>query len=247
MLSQRHRPLVEPGVRVDRRVTPVRHRDQAEVLAGRPVVMHVAPGDHGDGRGRHGEAHRVVPAVVHPTRGRGGHRGPGDLAEPVAGALVQAPVAHHDLRSSGRDRHRGELYASASRATPVAHLAEERELAYAQLAGERDLSGVVHCERDQAVHVRRSQPGVGQRRRRRLGRQPQLAAPGVLRELGGPDPGDRRRPGDHAAPPAWPAGRTTRTVPVTWSPRRQRPVTSTRHSPSSCPVTRPENVSVSPA
>ncbi len=234
MVGQRDRALVEPGRRVGRRVPPVRDRDQPEVLAGRPVVVHVAPGDHRHGGGGDGEPHRVVPAVVDPARGRRRHRAPGHLAEPAAGTLVQRPVAHHHLRGPGGDGHRRLVHTAAGRAAAVADLAEERQLADAELPRERDLGHGVHGERDQAVHVGRPQPGVRQRGRRGLGGQAQLAAARVLGELGGPDPGDRRRPGDHAVLPgavdvpegslerpfryiheASPAGNATRTVPVT--------------------------------
>ena len=111
----------------------------------------------------------------------------------MAGPLVQRPVAHHHVGDPrGDGQHRLE-HATAGGAAAVADVAEEPQVTNAKLAGERDLRGAVHGERDKTVHVGRAQPGVGQRGQRRLGGQPQLAAPGVLGELGGPDPGDRRR------------------------------------------------------
>ena len=64
-------------------------------------------------------------------------------------------------------------------------------------------------------------PALIPRARHRLGRQPKFAAPGVLGELGGPDPGDR----GPAAQPAH-AGSTTVAVPEMWSPRLSFAVTA---------------------
>jgi hypothetical protein len=148
-----------------------------------------------------------VPAVVHPGGGRL-QAGAGYLAEPPPRTLVQRAVAHDHLGDPGGDRHRRLLHDRAGGASPVAHLAEEPQLAKAELAGQGDLGGAVHGERHQPVDVGGRQPGVGQRGGRRLGGQPQLAAARVLRELGGADAGYRGRPGDHGAFPMW-------TVPVT--------------------------------
>ena len=71
-----------------------------------------------------------------------------------------------------------------------------------------------------------------------LGIAIRLGAPGLLGELGGPDPGDRglSRQAGHAR---------TRTVPVTWSPSDTAPRTSTTATPSSTDATEPVNVRVS--
>ena len=140
-----------------------------------------------------------MPAVVDPGRVRRGHRGGRHLAEPAARPLVQRPVADHDLGHPGRDGQRGLLHDRAGRAAAVADLAEERQLAGAQLAGDRDLGAAVHHERDQAVHVGGGQAGVVQRGADRLGGQLQLAAARVLGELGRAQAGDGRGPAGHAA------------------------------------------------
>ena len=239
MLGQRDRALVEPGVRVGRGVPAVRDRHPAEVLAGRAELVHVAAGHHGDGGGRRGDAHRVVPAVVHARgggHGRGARRHP---AEPASGPLVQRPVADHHGGRAGRDGHRRVLHGRARGAAAVADLAEVAQPRDAELAGDRDLGVAVHGEGDQAVHVGRGEPGVVQRGPHRLGGEPELAAAGVLGELGRPDAGDGgglhgRGRGGH---------RAILTVAVTWSPRLHRPVTATTSSSRACPL----RVSVSPA
>ena len=65
------------------------------------------------------------------------------------------------------------------------------QLGDAELARDRDLGVAVHGEGNQAVHVGRAQAGVVQRGPDRLDGQPQLAAAGVLGELGRADPDDR--------------------------------------------------------
>src|SRR5215472_2597332 len=129
----------------------------------------------------------------------------------------------------------------------------------AEFTGNRDLGVTVHAERDHAVHIGCREPGVIEGCAGRFHGKLELAATGVLGELGGPDPGDRcratehRRPADHSC-----SRRASRTVPVTWLPSLQVPVTATTRSPAarpapvsvsppSVPVTRPANVSVSPA
>ncbi len=81
-----------------------------------------------------------------------------------------------------------------------------------------DLGVVVHGEGDQAVDVRRREPGVGERRAHRLGGQLQLAAAGVLGELGRTDARDRGPAGEcrhDSTPGKSPSGHSTSTVPVT--------------------------------
>ena len=80
------------------------------------------------------------------------------------------------------------LHGRAGGAAAVADLAEEAQPRDAELAGHGDLRVAVHGEGDQAVHVGRAQRGVVQRGPHRLGGEPELAAPGVLGELGRPMP-----------------------------------------------------------
>jgi hypothetical protein len=135
VFGERDRALVEPGVRVGRGVTAVRHRHPAEVLAGRAELVHVAPRHHGDRGGRGGDAHRIVPAIVDARGGGRGGRARRDPAEPASGPLVQRPVTDH---------HAGPPVATAiaaccgraRRAAAVADLAEETSWD-AELAGDR--------------------------------------------------------------------------------------------------------------
>jgi hypothetical protein len=75
-------------------------------------------------------------------------------------------------------------------AAAVRHAAEEREVADADGAGHLDLVAGVERERRHAVDVRGCEPGVRERRLHRLGRELELGAPRVLRELGLPDADD---------------------------------------------------------
>src|SRR5215472_16511771 len=136
----------------------------------------------------------------------------------------------------------------ASGASAIVDAAEERQLADADGAGDLGLVVPVHGERHHAVDVGRLQTGVLERGSHRLAREAELRPAGVLRELGGPDPDDR---GPVAERHLEPAGNATVTVPVTCSPRRLRPTTSTSTMPSPSPwmaeVTQPVSRMVSPA
>ena len=106
-----------------------------------------------------------------------------------------------------------------------------------------DLGVGVHRERDHAVDVGRGQTRVVERVQHRLGREPQLAAAGVLGEVGGADPDDRRLAGQltrHQAPSI-----VSVAVAITWSPRLLLPTTFSVIRPSSTAVTSPLNVTVS--
>ena len=161
VLRERDRALIEPCDRVGGGVAARRDGDPAEVLAGRPRLVHIPAGDHRDRRRRRGQAHRVVPAVVDPRRRRGGSQSGCHPAETAARTLVEGPVADHDVRRSGGDGHRRLLDSRAGGAPTVADLAEEPQLAEAELAGDGDLGGAVHGEGDQTVDVGGGQAGVG--------------------------------------------------------------------------------------
>src|SRR5262249_61188296 len=77
----------------------------------------------------------------------------------------------------------------------------------------------------------------------RLCRQPKLAAPGVLREVGGADPDDRRPAGQLAGHQLPPIVRVA--LAMTWSPRLLLPMIFNVIRPSSTAVTSPLNVTVS--
>ena len=83
-------------------------------------------------------------------------------------------------------------------------LGEELQLPDPGGARHGDLGVGVHRERDHAVHVGGGQARVVERVEHGLGGEPQLAATGVLREVGGADTDDRRLAGQtvgHASPP----------------------------------------------
>ena len=92
------------------------------------------------------------------------------------------------------------VHGGARGAAAVLDPVEEPQAGDADGGGQVDLGRRVHGERDEPVDVGRGEAGVVQRGQGRLGGQPQLAAPGVLGELGGPDPGDGHLPGHPASP-----------------------------------------------
>ena len=249
------RLLVEPRLGVGRGVLAVGHGHPPEVLTGGPGGVQVPLGGHGHPLGRGQQSLGRVPGEV---RRLGVGDGQATLhagAESVAGAFVERPVADDDVGHTGLDGQGGLLDGAAARPAAVVDAAEERELAHAETPCDLDLGVGVRAEGDQAVHLGRLDAGVPQGQVDRLDGQAQLAAARLLGELGGADAGDGRLADvgvvrhAHRAPPA---GRSSRTVPVTWSPRLLAPrrVTSTDPRPSasaesSLAVTEPVRVMVS--
>ncbi len=129
---------------------------------------------------------------------------------------------------------------------------KEGELAHAQGLGHVDLRVGVRGVGDHALHLARCDAGVGQGGVDRLDGQAKLAAPGVLGELGGPDAhhrgvpgkgmGSGTGPGHHSTPLVLsaPAGKSKRTVPVTWSPKEFEPLSDTSMAPRP-PASRPSS------
>ncbi len=185
------RLLVEVRLRVVGGVLAVGHRDRAEVPAGRPRQVHVALGDHRDLRGRGRQPVRVRERVVHARRVGVLHQPHLHLAEPLTRAFVESAVCHNAIRDAGGDRDGRLLDGRAGRAAAVVDLGEELQVADAGGPRDGDLGVGVHRERDHAVDVGRRQTRVVERVEHRLGGQPQLAAAGVLREVGGADADDR--------------------------------------------------------
>ena len=126
------------------------------------------------------------------------------LAEPRARAFVESTVCHNAIRDTRRHRDGRLLDRGARRAAAVVDLGEELQLADTGGPRNRDLGVGVHRERHHAVDIGRSQARIVKRVQNGLGGQPKFAAAGVLREVGGADPDDRRLPGQftgHQAPP----------------------------------------------
>ena len=144
-------------------------------------------------------------------------------AEAAARALVEGAVADDDVGHTRGDGQRRLLDGRARRAAAVVDAAEEGQLADAEAAGDVDVGVGVRAERDHPLHLGRGDAGVVERSGDGLDGEAQLGAARVLGELGGADAGDRGRAGEgvrHQAVTALgPAGSSTCTVPVTWSPR----------------------------
>jgi hypothetical protein len=166
--------------------------------------VHVAAGDHGYLGGRGGQSVRVGVGVVDAGGVRALNQPKLHLAEAHAGAFVESPIRHNAIRDAGGHGHGGLLNGGAGRAAAVVDLGEEFQLTDTGGPCHGDLGVGVHGERDHAVDVAGGQAGVIEGVEDRLGGQAQLAAPGVLGEVGGADAGDRRLAGEaagHAAPP----------------------------------------------
>ncbi len=231
---------VEVRLGVVGRVLAVGHRHGTEIGTGGTVFVHIALRDHRHRGRRRAQPVRVGPAVLHPA-GIRVHRQPGHhLTEAELGALVEGPVGDHHLGHPGRHRERGLLDGRGGSAAAVADLAEELQIPDPGRAGHGGLQVGVHRERHQTVDVRRRQPRVIERVEDRLGGQSQLAAPGVLGEVGGPDTGDGRLAGEHQSSP-----NVSVAVAITWLPRLLAPVTLTVTNSPSTSVTSPEKVTVS--
>lgn len=108
---------------------------------------------------------------------------------------------------------------------------------------DRDLGVGVHRERRHTVDVGGRQARVVERVEHRLRCQPQLAAPGVLREVSSADTDDRGLAAQLARHHAAPIVRVA--FAMTWSPRLLLPTIFSVIKPSSTAVTSPVNVTVS--
>src|SRR5579864_6694428 len=158
----------------------------------------------------------------------------------MPGPLVEGAVTHDHVGRPGRDRHGRLVDRSAGRASAVVDAAEEPQLTDAEVAGDLDLGVGVGREGDHAVDVVGLEPAVGEGGRDRLHRKAHLAPARVLGELGRADAGDSglvlqtvvEAHHDRPGPAASRIGRTTRTVPVTWSPSPLAPRTAISTTPS---------------
>ena len=235
------RLLVEVGLRVLRGVLAVRDRDRAEVPARRAGQVHVPFGDHRDLRCRRRQPVRIGERVVDSGRVGVLHQSHLHLAESHPRPFVERAVGHHAVRDPRGDGHGRLLNGRARRATAVVDLGEELQIPDAGGPRDGDLGIGVHRERRHAVHVGRRQARVVECVENRLGGQPQLAAAGVLREVGGADADDRSLAGQSAAH----FSITSVALAMTWSPRLLAPTIFSVIRSSCTAVTSPENVTVS--
>ena len=166
-------------------------RDGAEIRTGGPVFVHVALGDHRHRGGRGAQAVRVGPAVLDTAGvgidGQTAHH----LTETEFRALVEGTVGDDHLGHARRDRQGGLLDGRRRSAAAVPDLAEELQIPDPGGPRHRGLQVGIHCEGHQAVDIGGGQARIVERVEHRLGGQPQLAAAGVLGEVGGADAGDR--------------------------------------------------------
>ena len=114
------------------------------------------------------------------------------LAEAHPGSLVEGPVRHDDIGHTRGDGHRRVQHGPARGTPAVARLGEELQITDAGRSRNRGLVVGVHRKRREAIDIRRAQACVIEGVEHRLGRQPQLATTGVLREIGGTDANDGR-------------------------------------------------------
>src|SRR5689334_6921233 len=100
-----------------------------------------------------------------------GHLRPGTAGRRPA---LATPPRHGDLALSGGHRHRGVTGDAATRAAAVADLAEERDVAQAEVAGDVDFLGRLEGVRRESVDLTGIDGGVVERELDRLEREPLL-------------------------------------------------------------------------
>ena len=105
-----------------------------------------------------------------------------------------------------------------------------------ELARQRDLGGVVHRERDQAVDVARREARVGQRGQGRLAGQLQLGAARLLGELRRADAGDGRLAAEEVAHGATTTLASTWCIPLVGPSVTTSPTTARVSTPSASSV-----------
>ena len=189
VVLERDRLLVVERVGVGGGVLAGHDRVAAEVLVGDAVLVHVALVPERVDLRRGVEAEREVPV---PTRRRHPRLVVLDerLPEAPPRALVERAVDHHRIGRARCDCGRGVLHRGA-RPTPAAPCARgEAQLRDADAADDRQLVVDVDGEGHRAVDVGGGEAGVGDGRRHRLAGELQLAAAGVLGELGLADADD---------------------------------------------------------
>src|SRR5699024_5744268 len=241
------RLLVEPCLRIRRRMLAVEDRDPAEVLARGPEVVHVPLGEHRNPRSGGHQAVRQVPGIVRracvDAPGADIQGGP----EASTGAFIEGPVADDGLGRSRGHSHGRMPDRGAGGSSAVVDEAEIADVLAAQSSSDLDRGRSVHRVRDEPVHFVGRDSGIIEGRLRGLEGQLQLCASGRLRELGGSDAGDG---GGIVVASHWrflPCS-ATRTWPLTCVPIPFVPVTSIRalELSSSNSLTVPVTVKVSP-
>ncbi len=176
------RPVVHDRGRVLVGAVAAGERDVEEVVPGRAVLVHVAPGEDADLVGGPQKTEGAGPL------GRSGQLDSG--VPPRAGtrtALARAPGDTH-ARLAGGDGRRQVRDGRARTAAAVTGLGEEGHVTGADRLGDLHLVGLLHGVRGERVHLGRRDPRVVQRRDDRPARQRAfgLRQPLGERRLAGP-------------------------------------------------------------
>ena len=227
---------VEERCRVVCGVLTISDGHPSEILTGRAVDVHVATSHHCHERRGGAQPVWVRPSRVDTRRGRRGREMRCHLTEPRSRPLVERSIRDDDIGDARRHGHGRLLNRRARRPAPVVDATEEFQVRDSR-PRDGGLGVGVHRERGQSVHVRGGEPGVGERSGDSLGGEPEFTPSGVLGEIRGADPDDRRLPGQPA--------HASLTVAVMWSPSESRPTTSTVTSSPVTADTVPLRVSVS--
>ncbi len=168
------RAIEHDGPRI--RVRHLAHRDGhvGEMVTGGAELVHVAPGEHGD------LVHRPQQAPgARPGRGSGEllHGvGPG----PGPGTPLARAPGHAHPALPGGDGHGEKTHRGRARSPAVAHLAEEGDVAGAEVLGDLDLVGDLHGVGGEAVHLGGLDAGVVESGQDGLDRQLLLGAVELL-------------------------------------------------------------------
>ncbi len=214
---------VEVGGGVVRGVPSVGDRDVPECLGGEVVGVQVALGGHGHPGGGGQQPPGQRPTERCPLRRGLPLLDPGPEAAP--GTLVEGAVADDDLCNPRGDGEGGLLDGGAGRAASVVDTGEEGQVPDAGRLGDGDLGAGVHGEGDHAVDIGGGESGVVEGGVHGLDGELELAAAGVLGELGRSDAGDGGAAAELVAGADAHAGTSAVTVPVTWWPIPFTPTT----------------------
>ena len=160
-------------------VLPEGQGDVGQVVPGRPVLVHVAAGQHADLVDGTDHAPGTRPLV---DVGQALARLGPDATGPGA-ALSRAP-RHGHLALARDHRQRRVPHGGASCPAAVAHLRKEGDVAEADVARHLDLTAVLHGEADQPVDVRRFEARIIDGAGDGLAREGQLRIGQALPEAG---------------------------------------------------------------
>ena len=175
------------GVAVERRVPAGRHGDLAELATGGPVELHVTTGHGRVELHRRERPHRHLELADDAELRHLADAG----ADPAARGPVAAERDQDVTADAGRDHRQGALHGGDRAGAAHGGGRREPEVGNAEVGDEVLRDHAAGRVGDDAVDVRRRQPGIGDRRERGLHLERHHALAGVAAVGRLTDPGDR--------------------------------------------------------